>query len=84
MKISAGVRSSEFWVTAFTVLGTAAGIAAGVITGPFAVAAAGIATGAYAISRAIVKAKQGDIKGAASEAKTVVDAAKAIQGTQVK
>jgi len=79
-----GIKSTEFWVTAFSILGTVAGGVAGIIGMPAAAVAVAVSGAAYAISRGIAKAKQGDVAGAASEAKTVVNAAKSAKAALKK
>lgn len=71
-----GWQTSEFWITAVTVVGAISTAIAGVPLSPVAGIAAGVGAAAYAISRGIVKARSGDIAGAIAEAVAAAAAVK--------
>ena len=50
-----GWKTSEFWVTVFTVLGTMAGQVQGMIPAPWGIIVTAVITCGYQISRALVK-----------------------------
>ena len=53
--MSSGVKTTEFWVTAFVILGTVLDSLKGNLSSEWAAVAGSIAAGAYAVSRAIAK-----------------------------
>jgi hypothetical protein len=50
-----GPQTTEFWLTLATLVGSAAGVLAHVVTGPWGALAAAVATAAYNISRGVAK-----------------------------
>jgi len=71
-----GHKTTEFAITAFSILGAVAGCVAGILGAPAAAVAVAVSGAAYAISRGIAKAKAGDVGGAAQEA---LNAARALK-----
>lgn len=58
MALKSGIRTTEFWVTALTTVGSIAAFIAGLpITAPTVAIAAAVSSSAYAISRGLAKSK---------------------------
>lgn len=53
--IKPGIQTTEFWVSAFTIIGLLTASVGGAIPGPYGVIAAAVSSGAYAISRGLAK-----------------------------
>lgn len=58
-----GWKTSEFWVSLLTTVGTVTAAAAGIVPGKVAVAAAAVSSAAYAIARGVAKIGKGEGSG---------------------
>lgn len=50
-----GIKTTEFWITTLTIVGTVGTALAGVLPASIAVPVAAIASGAYAVARGLAK-----------------------------